>query len=81
MLKSSRPNSISLLRNVVWIGRSVSQLLPIEQQPCKVLVMDLYEISKSFPLTVFQLTVWFIEKLMEEKNQRSGLEIVVDAVI
>jgi len=29
------------LRNVVWIGRSVSQLLPMEQQPCKVLLMEL----------------------------------------
>jgi len=27
------------------------------------------------------IIVWFIEKLMEENNQRSDLEIVVDAVI
>ena len=62
LLKTSRPNSIRLLRNVVWIGRSVSQLLPMEQQSCKVLLMELSEISKSFPLTVFQLIVWFTEK-------------------
>ena len=39
------------------MGRSVSQLLPMEQQPCKVLLMELSEISKSFPLTVFQVMV------------------------
>jgi len=34
---------------MVWFGRSVSQLLPMEKQSYKVLVVDLSEKSKTFP--------------------------------
>ena len=58
----------------------------MEQQPCKVLLMELSEISKSFPLIVFQLMYdssrnICVKRLMEENNQRSGLEIVLDDVV
>jgi len=50
----SSPNWMISLKNMDLIVWSIRQLPPMEEQPCKALLMELFENSKMLPLTVFQ---------------------------
>jgi len=79
-------NLWSSITCALLIERSVSQLLPMEQQPCKFILMELSKKIKHISLhcvSTLCMIHWeelVVKRLIKENNHCSGLEIVLDDV-